>query len=200
MFQVLLHEFYHAVSAKRHMTAEEAEEAKRVVRFREGYMDDRDLRFEDLASSFGYALNFVDTGEMGFRTYTGLVSFNEAMTEIFAAKTFTQYTRKKYGKAKKYDVSYVLECNAFHRTLQEFSVEEGIPYGELVRKLEAGYLFPTASRSENLRDIVLPMMDIFMPILQEQQAATGPTPVVPELILPLPLARRRSIQQRLRQF
>ena len=135
----------------------------------------------------------------GCRTYSGLVAFNEAMTEVFAAKTYTEYTRKKYGKAKKYSVSYMLECNAFHRALKEFAHEEKIPLNDLVKKLETGYLFPTESRAENLRYIVLPMIDIFIPMLEAQRDAGRPTSPVPELILPLRLERQRLKRQRLRQ-
>ncbi len=91
ILQVLLHEYLHAVSAKRYLSKEEEIANRRVLVVREEITGTTDIHAEDLASSFGYACNFLDTEE--YRIVTGLESFNEALTEIIAAKAYTEYTR-----------------------------------------------------------------------------------------------------------
>lgn len=139
MVQVLMHEYFHAVSAKRHHTPEEDEISRRMIDFREGYLDDRGLYYDDLSSSFGYALNFIDRKD--YRTVKGLNDFNEGLTDMLAAKAYTEFTRKKYGKAKKYSVSYMLESHTLYRIVRQFALENGRKPQELLRDLEVGYLF-----------------------------------------------------------
>lgn len=94
VLQVVLHEYLHAVSAKRHMTIDEVQATQRVVAVREAIDNDTVPYWEDIATSFGYACNFVDTE--GYRLISGLESINEAITETLAAKIYSEYTRNKY--------------------------------------------------------------------------------------------------------
>lgn len=197
MVQVLMHEYFHAVSAKRHHTPEEDETSRRMVAFREEYLGDMGLYYEDLSSSFGYALNFIDRKD--YRTVKGLNDFNEGLTDVLAAKAYTEFTRKKYGKAKKYSVSYMLESHALYRIVRQFAVENGLKPQALMRDLEVGYLFDGPGKQDRLHDLVLPMMEAFVPTLAAQREATRPTPVLPGLILPLRLQWQRSKRQRPRQ-
>jgi hypothetical protein len=171
VLQVVLHEYLHAVSAKRHMTLDEVKACQRVVAVREAIADDTAPYWEDIAMSFGYACNFVDTE--GYRLITGLESINEAITETIAAKSYAEHTRNVHGKPRRYSVSYMRECHAYSRCLKKFSAEWGIRLPDLVREIETGYFFPGDMRENALNDRIIPMLEYFNALVKAQGEGLG---------------------------
>ncbi len=166
VLQVVLHEYLHAVSAKRHMTIDEVQATQRVVAVREAIDNDTVPYWEDIATSFGYACNFVDTE--GYRLISGLESINEAITETLAAKIYSEYTRNKYWKSKKYSVSYMRECHAYSKTLKKFSKQWNMPLPKLVKEIELGYFFSDERREITMNDRILPMLEYYLAITKAQ--------------------------------
>lgn len=178
VLQVLLHEYLHAVSAKRHMTREEESANLRWVVLRDSISidvdfcwkdlaTDDDIYWEDLSTGFGFACNFLDTD--GIRIVSGLESINEAITETIAAKAYSEYTRNKFWKPKRYAVSYMRECQAYSRTLKKFALEWKIPLLTLTKEIELGYLFSDERREKVMFDYILPMLEYYQMILRAQR-------------------------------
>lgn len=170
ILQVLTHEYLHAVSAKRNMTADEEKSNQKVVALREAILGESCVYWEDLATSFGYAGNFVDT-EGYYRIISGLESINEAITETIAAKAYSEYTANKYGKASRYTVSYKPECHAFYRTLRYYAKQWNLSVSQLLREIEIGYFFSDERRENTMNDRILPMLGYYLEIRNAQVTA-----------------------------
>lgn len=168
VFQVLLHEYLHAVSATRYLTQEEELESRRNILFRSAFLNDTGMRWEDVSMSFGYAWTFV--GSEDYCTFSGLESINEAITEIISAKIYGKYTREKYGKAKSYEIGYRLECRSFYQALRSTAISHGKTVKNLLHEIERGYLFAGIECQEVLLAYIIPMLDNYLQTLESHRS------------------------------
>ncbi len=165
LFQILLHEMLHAMSANSYMTSEEEVAARRAIIVKEAinWPDLRVLKSQDITSNIGYSLIFVWNENMEFRWYPTFNSLNEALTDIIAARIYTKFSREKYGQARRYFLTYQEEAYNFHTALREFCEESSLNENEVFHKMENGYFFLDDGENFVMRDIISPFLKYYNP-------------------------------------
>lgn len=169
--QVLLHETVHAISTTAYLQNRDRWMTERKwLSFLDSLGEYEPCsRKESIVSRFGYSLNFTTPAEEEERLASFPLAnlYNEALTDIIAARAYSYRFKTRGIPAKRYGISYGPESKAFHIALEDFAARKGLDKNELFRTIERGYFFSDDDFFESWRNAVRPMLNDFREILEE---------------------------------
>lgn len=163
--QVLLHEVMHALSSHTYLrTPEEREARARWLMFAKDSENAVGPEWDSLVSRFGYSVNMatpaMSAEEMLLANYPVMDLFNEALTDILAARAYSFAHKARDGAEHPYEycVSYGSAAAALYKAVREYSEAKGRKFNDVFRDIEEGYFFGDAEFLKAFEEIVWPCL------------------------------------------